>query len=833
MSDLNQYVNQVRSPTAQSQVWKDECCYSFDKQESQEGLFVDLYSFYAVSKAFLPLHYEKTKHPVYLNIRRVVKPKSPRQPMDEDIANRPPKKLAIGMEGGFNDEDEVQYEERYAIFVYPQGRFYELTDPALPPAILKAAEDVKAANSQSRKEEVVGWSAEQVFPSKYADSLVQLDNGVKVPPSGWKCDVVGCDRAESNLWLNLTDGHIGCGRKYVDGSGGNGHALKHYDETLYPLSVKLGTITKEGTADVYSYPEDEMVADPKLAAHLAHFGINIFMMSKTEQSMAELELDRNLNFEFGKIQERGKDLKAAFGRGKTGIENLGNTCYMSSVLQMLFATPHFQRRYLSHRDHTNKEITADPFNSFEIQMSKLAHGLESGEYSKPEDGNQPKIEQEQIKASQVGITPKMFKSLVGKASPIFATYQQQDALEFFQFMLQHIERNEKSRPSWIKQEDPTKAFTYVLEERIQCGVSNKVKYTRRVENVLSLAVPLEAATNKEAVAHYQALVVANGGKPPADIDEVRPIIPLQACLDAFAESFKVADFYSTAINQRVFSINSTRMASFPDILVIHLRKYVIADDWTPKKLNVFIDAPDILDIEQLRGTGKKDNEELLPEEGSGAAPAAAPVPSQEIVDTLVSMGFPLVRSQKAALATNNTDAEAAMSWALEHGDDPGIDDPIPEPKKTAAAATPAAPAGPSKEDIEMLEAMGFNAKQAKLALSNTNNNVERAADWLFNHMDDLDVLVAQSESAVAPSGAGASSSKPLAVADNLLNKVIDGKGKYKLMGFITHIGNHVHMGHYVCDINKDGEWIKFNDRTVQHSLNPPKEFGYIYFYQRL
>jgi len=33
-------------------------------------------------------------------------------------------------------------------------------------------------------------------------------------------------------------------------------------------------------ADVYSYPEDDMVIDPLLADHLAHFGIDIMSMKK-------------------------------------------------------------------------------------------------------------------------------------------------------------------------------------------------------------------------------------------------------------------------------------------------------------------------------------------------------------------------------------------------------------------------------------------------------------------------------------------------------------------------------------------------------------------------
>ena len=82
---------------------------------------------------------------------------------------------------------------------------------------------------------------------RYANDLPQLDNGKQVPPTGWKCEK--CDLAE-NLWLNLTDGSILCGRKNWVGSGGNNHALEHYSETRFPLAVKLGTITPDGAGFV-------------------------------------------------------------------------------------------------------------------------------------------------------------------------------------------------------------------------------------------------------------------------------------------------------------------------------------------------------------------------------------------------------------------------------------------------------------------------------------------------------------------------------------------------------------------------------------------------------
>ena len=77
---------------------------------------------------------------------------------------------------------------------------------------------------------------------RHAENLLQLEPK-KIPPKGWKCEQ--CDMTE-NLWLNLTDGSILCGRKFWDGSGGNNHAVEHYAQAKHPLAVKLGTINPDG-----------------------------------------------------------------------------------------------------------------------------------------------------------------------------------------------------------------------------------------------------------------------------------------------------------------------------------------------------------------------------------------------------------------------------------------------------------------------------------------------------------------------------------------------------------------------------------------------------------
>lgn len=117
-----------------------------------------------------------------------------------------------------------------------------------------AVDTVVRAEGAEKKEQLASWTADKKQVSAYATNLIQIDTGVVVPPSGWKC--CKCDKTE-NLWLNLTDGMIFCGRRNWDGTGGNNHAIEHYKETNHPLAVKLGTITAdlEGAGNPFLYPQ--------------------------------------------------------------------------------------------------------------------------------------------------------------------------------------------------------------------------------------------------------------------------------------------------------------------------------------------------------------------------------------------------------------------------------------------------------------------------------------------------------------------------------------------------------------------------------------------------
>ncbi|KAH7299449.1 hypothetical protein KP509_24G012200 [Ceratopteris richardii] len=812
MEVLRTQLSKVRIPDPSSRIYKQECCISFENPRSEGGLYVDLCSFLAFGKDYVPWQYEKTGNSVYLNIKEYPK-------LDND--DRPYKKptlLGIGVEGGFNT-DEQKYETTYKITILPT--FLELPYPnvQLPEKVRLAVDGVLAAVGAERKEQVAAWTAEKKRVSAFACNLQQLENGVQVPPTGWKC--AKCDKVE-NLWLNLTDGMILCGRRNWDGSGGNNHAVQHYQETKYPLAVKLGTITADlEAADVYSYIEDDSVEDPWLAQHLAHFGIDFSSLKKTEMTTAERELDQNVNFDWNRIQESGKDLEPLHGPGYTGLINLGNSCYLASLMQVIFSTKSFQERYFTNLPlkEAFEKAPSDPTMDLNTQMAKLAHGLLSGKYSLPNtkmvnsgdeaDSAAPEVEQK-------GIPPSMFKALIGMGHPEFGSSRQQDALEFFQHLLDHVERCHSAN----SQRNPSRSFKFFVEERIACSSSGKVKYNKRADNVLSLNIPLEAAINKDEMSSFLKKKAEReaAGEKLLDEEMVRPRVPLSACLENFSASEQVLDFYSSAISGRTMAIKSSRLATFPEFLVLHMRKFVMEAGWVPKKLDVFVDVPDTLNINFLRSKGLQPDEELLPESTEDHV-QHGPVPDELIVSQLMEMGFPRIRCEKAALNTSNTGIDPAMQWLLSHMDDPDIDAPLET--SSSKRADGSASTTVNEEHVETLVSFGFQPEQARRALRETGGDVERAAEWIFTHPDEINAMDVDADNSLAAATSVPEESYP------------DGAGEYKLLGFVSHMGTSTQCGHYVAHVLKEGRWVIYNDAKVAASGDPPKDMGYLYFYQRL
>ena len=665
-------------------------------------------------------------------------------------------KLAINMEGGFQTDSTVEWDEELSVVVMPGLETFAITDPELPMGVQLAVAGIRTAVSAGTKaavEAVQGTrDGEALVISKHAENLRQIENPPKIPPCGWKCQF--CDLT-TNLWLNLTDGVIACGRRFFDGTGGNNHAVDHYKQGGGggPLAVKLGTITRDGKADVFSYDEDDMVLDPHLEKHLEHFGIKMTSLEKTDKSMIELEIDMNQRIgEWAILTESGSKLVPVWGPDNTGLHNLGNTCYMNSVLQVLNTLPEF-REFYARPQWLDRGDLQDPASDLQLQFAKLSQAMTSGEYS---------LEAEEAvlndEGSRPGIRPVMLRQLIGRGHHEFSSNRQQDAQELFLHLVTLMERAAKKTNS----QPPVTSLQFVAEDRTECGASGNVRYKQRKEEYLPLPVPLEAAVNLDQVAEYKAKKAeaeAKGERLPGD-DIVRAKIPIEAVLKAFLQEEIVDDFYSSAVKAKTTAKKSVRLATFPDYLLIQLLKFRVDESWQPVKLDVEVEMPENLDLSCLRGHGQQPGEVTLPDEAAEAGGQPEVVIDEATVTQLMDMGFGRAGCMRAVHNTGNSGVEAAMAWVMDHMADPDFNDPFTPPggaKKKVCTA--------GEEVVAMVMSMGFTKDQAEAGLRNTDNNVERAIEWIFSHPDGEE-----------PETASSGGETP---AQSAFTDVKDGEARYK------------------------------------------------------
>ncbi|KAJ8597139.1 cysteine proteinase [Rhizopogon salebrosus TDB-379] len=672
----------LREPKLSQSVHREECTQCFDNQDGPAGVDVCLVCFngscLGPDRHHAHTHVLRSGHSFTLNVKRTPKKKASNR---ADGAEPPAKmtKLAINEE---REEDKYEHASMFKCWKCDPRKGKEVAiDEAK-----RLTDGVMLSLSSARQSEVKAWE-EEITACEHTLCLEQLQSGIIAEEGLAHCAF--CELT-SNLWLCLTCGALGCGRAQFGGTGGNGHALAHFEATQHPVCVKLGTITPEGGADVYCYACNDARIDPELATHLSAFGINFAAQKKTEKSMTELQIEQNLLFDFSLTAEDGSALQPIFGAGATGLSNLGNSCYMASVIQTLFSLPPFQTRYyaVAHWENCTQALPAD---CLECQMFKLADGLLSGRYSKPHSDlekaptNALAHPTPEHTAWQVGLKPAGFKALVGKGHAEFATMRQQDAEEFFVHLLTVLRRfNHPNARGSQDESEPTEAFSFGLEQRLQCQSCRRVGYRVDTMDVLSLGVPVHELAEGEADTGPGALEqeVAPVGAP----DEAGPAkkryrsVSLEQCLNLLVgpSGQEALEYQCEGGCGKVHAVRQVQFATFPDVLVLHAKKFQLVN-WVPTKLGESaVSASDTNSIDELNldnylGHGLQPGEEELPHTSNASGPSQPQVQvDAETLSMLESMGFPTDNCQKALIATGNVGAEAAMEWLINHIDDPGV-----------------------------------------------------------------------------------------------------------------------------------------------------------------
>lgn len=312
MEAIEILAHRCRVATPRDTVLHSECAFTFHNPFStKEGILVNMNTFIGtVPELAFAAASPSQERDIFLRIvkTRVGKEKDE---SGEGGKEKVPTKLGIGVEGGFSTEnDKCETVTKHSIVVMDSGKnvvvetAFDVDDDdattKFPESVVKSAKSIIHHVGLAIQQDLTAWQDNEEVPvSKYCNDLPFVDNGITISPDPktWKCEKTG---DTENLWLNLSDGFIGGGRKNWDGSGGSNGALDHFEETehKYPLVVKLGTISTEGSvvsADCYSYAKDEdgPVKIPNLGELLKKRGIEVMGLQKTEKSTAELEVELN------------------------------------------------------------------------------------------------------------------------------------------------------------------------------------------------------------------------------------------------------------------------------------------------------------------------------------------------------------------------------------------------------------------------------------------------------------------------------------------------------------------------------------------------------------
>jgi ubiquitin carboxyl-terminal hydrolase 4/11/15 len=142
------------------------------------------------------------------------------------------------------------------------------------------------------------------------------------------------------------------------------------------------------------------------------------------------------------ILTRGRTQQQKSGRsvGVVGLQNLGNTCYMNSALQCVRSVEELTKYFLVHE--AKKEINPDNPLSHNGDVA-LAYGrLLEDIYQDPPPPS---------------ISPRYFKSVIGRYAPAFSGYGQQDSQEFVGFLLDGLQEdlNRIKKKPYIEKPDST------------------------------------------------------------------------------------------------------------------------------------------------------------------------------------------------------------------------------------------------------------------------------------------------------------------------------------------------------------------------------------------
>ena len=117
---------------------------------------------------------------------------------------------------------------------------------------------------------------------------------------------------------------------------------------------------------------------------------------------------------------------------KIGFYNIGNTCFMNSVLQIFLNIKEIKDIFLPKNSEEKRKLLSFILNSENPEINKV---VENSGYLVTELMNLLRLK---YKGNQRTLNPRKFKDICGEYNPIFKTSEQQDAHDFYTFLIDKL-----------------------------------------------------------------------------------------------------------------------------------------------------------------------------------------------------------------------------------------------------------------------------------------------------------------------------------------------------------------------------------------------------------